>query len=67
MARANIGKKATVTEKFEYRQYMIEQENGKRLVRNRRHLRLITRPKHRNMRETNHKDNTTNGSEENTK
>ena len=58
-------KKATVTEKSEYRQYMIELENGKRLVRNRRHLRLITRPKHSNMIETNCKQDTTiNGSEE---
>ena len=68
MARTNIGKKTTVTEKYEYRQYMIELENGKRLVRIRRHLRRITRPKHSDMTETNHKqDITTNGSEENTK
>ena len=61
-------KKATVTEKFEYWRYMIELENGKRLMRNRRHLRLITRQKHSNMTKTNHKqDITPNGSEENTK
>ena len=61
-------KKATITEKFEYRRHMIELENGKRLVRDRRHLRLITRQKHSNMTETNCKqDITTNGSEENTK
>ena len=47
---------------------MIKLENGKRLVRNRRHLRLITRPKHSNMTETNNKqDITTNSIEENTK
>ena len=40
---------AVVIEKFEYRRYMIELENGKRLVRNRRHLRLTTKPKHSNM------------------
>ena len=61
-------KKTTVTENFEYQRYRIKLENGKRLVRNRRHLRLITRPKHSNIRETNHKqDITTNGSEDNTK
>ena len=61
-------KKATVTEKFEYWWYMIELENGKRLVRNRRHLRLITRPEQSSMTETKHKqDITTNSSEENTK
>ena len=58
-------KKATVTKKFEYWQYMIKLENGKRLVRNRRHLKLITRPKHSNMTETNCKqDITTYGSED---
>lgn len=61
-------KKAVVTEKFKYRRYMIELENGKRLVRNRRHLRLTTRPKHSNMMETNRKQDITNsGSKENTK
>ena len=58
-------KKATVTEKFEYPRYMIELENGKRLVRNRRYVRLLTKPKHSNMTETNCKqDITINGSEE---
>ena len=59
-------KKATVTEKFEYRRYMIELENGKRLERNRRQLRLITTPKHSNMTETNRKQDITT-IEENTK
>ena len=59
-------KRAVVIEKFEYRRYMIELENGKRLVRNRRHLRLTTKPKHSNMTKTNHKqDITSNDSEEN--
>ena len=45
---------------------MIELENGKRLVRNRRHLRLTTKPKHSNMMKTNHKqDITSNDSEQN--
>ena len=61
-------KRATVKEKREYWRYMIELENGKRLERNRRHLRLISWPKHSNITEKNHKqDITTNGSEENTK
>ena len=52
---------------FKWR-YTIELENGKRLVRNKRQLRLITRPKHSNMAEINRKqDITANGSEENTK
>ena len=61
-------KMAVVTEKFEYRRYMVELENGKSLVRNRRHLRLTTKPKHSNMTKTNHKqDITSNDSEQNTK
>ena len=67
MARTNIGKRQ-LSQKNLNTGYMIEQGNGKRLVRNRRHLRLITRPKHSNMIETNRKqDIKINGSEENTK
>ena len=43
--RSQYWKRAVVIEKFKYRRYMIELENGKRLVRNRRHLRLTTKPK----------------------
>ena len=61
-------KRAVVTEKIEYRRYMIELENGKTLGRNRRHLRLTTKPKHNNMTKTNHKqDIIRNDSEQNTK
>ena len=64
--RSQYWKRAVVIEKFEYRRYMIELENGKRLVRNRRHLRLTTKPKHSNMMQTNHKqDITSNDSEQN--
>ena len=64
--KSQYWKRAVVIEKFEYRRYMIELENGKRLVRNRRHLRLTTKPKHSNMTKTNHKqDITSNDSEQN--
>ena len=66
--RSQYWKRAVVIEKFEYRRYMIELENGKRLVRNRRHLRLTTKPKHSNMTKTNNKqDITSNDSEQNIK
>ena len=66
--KSQYWKRAVVIEKFEYWRYMIELENGKRLVRNRRHLRLTTKPKHSNMTKTNHKqDITSNDSEQNTK
>ena len=66
--KSQYWKRAVVIEKFEYRRYIIELENGKRLVRNRRHLRRTTKPKHSNMTKTNHKqDITSNDSEQNTK